>query len=289
MQDLIPARIPCGSAAGARPRTAPTADPATTARPANRRPHCRGRHSRMSDKAKLNDRRVGRHRSTSIFGEQRQCPRKPRIVVENLDGLSPPCRLRGVDLAQVQNVALYDTPACHALVLDNAPIVVRLAVLLSLGLPQKHDPANLAEGIRCWEQGRSSLQPFSVIIAKDLAPISNAYPTPNRQKWPFRESNPRRRVSPVVRAGQRVAAIVRELPSVRRHVALFPLIARCRRNRRQTAMRRSSTGGFCFVLDPPPVICGLPASSTANPASGRRTSPARPRRHSPPAHWVGSS
>jgi choline dehydrogenase-like flavoprotein len=113
-------------------------------------------------------------------------------------GLSPPRSLRGVDLAQIQNVALYDTPACHTLVLDNAPIVVRLAVLLSLGLPQKHDPANLAVGIRCWEQGRSSLQPFSVIIAKDLAPISNAYPTPNSQKRPFRGSNLRRRASDVL-------------------------------------------------------------------------------------------
>jgi hypothetical protein len=69
-------------------------------------------------------------------------------------------------------VALYDTAACDTLVLDNAPIVVRLAVLLSLGLPQKHDPTNLAMGIHRWEQGRSSLQPFSAISAKDLAPIS---------------------------------------------------------------------------------------------------------------------
>jgi hypothetical protein len=67
-----------------------------------------------------------------------------RVVVENLDGLAP-CRcLRGVDLAQIQNVPLYDTAAGNTLVLDDAPIVVRLAVLLSLGLPQKHDRTKLA-------------------------------------------------------------------------------------------------------------------------------------------------
>ena len=47
-------------------------------------------------------------------------------------------------IAKIQNVALSRHPACHTLVLDNAPILVRLAVLLSLGLPQKHDPADLA-------------------------------------------------------------------------------------------------------------------------------------------------
>ena len=33
------------------------------------------------------------------------------------------------------------------LVLDHAPVIVRLSVLLARGLPQKHDPANLAIGI----------------------------------------------------------------------------------------------------------------------------------------------
>jgi hypothetical protein len=47
--------------------------------------------------------------------------------------------LRGIDLAQIQHVTLYDAPTRHTLVLDNAPIIVRLAILLPPGLPQKHD------------------------------------------------------------------------------------------------------------------------------------------------------
>ena len=51
-----------------------------------------------------------------------------RVVIEDLDGFAPCRSLRGVDLAQIQNVPLYDTAAGNTLVLDDAPIVVRLAV-----------------------------------------------------------------------------------------------------------------------------------------------------------------
>jgi hypothetical protein len=44
-------------------------------------------------------------------------------------------------------MTLHDAAARDTLVLDHTPIVVRLAVLFALGLPQKHDPANLAVGI----------------------------------------------------------------------------------------------------------------------------------------------
>jgi hypothetical protein len=89
-----------------------------------------------------------------------------RVVVENLDGSSPRRSLRAVDLTQVEDVALHDAAAGNALVLDHTPIVVCLAILLSLGLPQKHDTTNLAVGIRRREQGRSSLQPISAVLAK---------------------------------------------------------------------------------------------------------------------------
>ena len=69
-----------------------------------------------------------------------------RVVVEHLDGFAPHRSLRGIDLPQVQNVTLHDTATCDALVLDHAPIVVRLAVLLARGLSQKHDPTNLSGG-----------------------------------------------------------------------------------------------------------------------------------------------
>jgi hypothetical protein len=57
-------------------------------------------------------------------------------------------QIRGVDLAQVENMALYDAAARNALILDHAPIIVCLAILLSLALPQKHDPTHLVGEIR---------------------------------------------------------------------------------------------------------------------------------------------
>ena len=75
----------------------------------------------------------------------------PVSVIEHLDGLAPHRRLRGVDLAQIQHVALHHAATCNTLVLDDAPIVVRLAVFLARGLSQKHDHANLAVRICAWE------------------------------------------------------------------------------------------------------------------------------------------
>ena len=62
----------------------------------------------------------------------------PRIVVEHLDRLAPHRGLRGIDLAQIQHVTLHDAPARDTLVLDDAPILVRLAIFLAQNLPQKH-------------------------------------------------------------------------------------------------------------------------------------------------------
>jgi len=74
-----------------------------------------------------------------------------RVVVEHLDGLAPHRSLRGIDLSQVQNVTLHHAAASNTLVLDHAPIVVRLAVFLAWRLSQKHDRTNLVMGIRAWE------------------------------------------------------------------------------------------------------------------------------------------
>jgi hypothetical protein len=74
-----------------------------------------------------------------------------RIVIKHLDGLAPHRGLRGIDLAQIQHVTLHDTATHDTLVLDDAPILVRLAVFLPLGLSQKHDSessrANLMLGM----------------------------------------------------------------------------------------------------------------------------------------------
>jgi len=111
--------------------------------------------------AKLNDGRIAYDRLASILGKQRQRPGMARILVEHLDRLAPGSRLRGVDLAEIQHVPLHHPAIIKTLVLDDVPVVVRLAVLLSLGASQKHDATNLCAIRRAWESGRSSLQPFS--------------------------------------------------------------------------------------------------------------------------------
>jgi hypothetical protein len=110
--------------------------------------------------AKLHHRRVAGDHLASIFRKQRQRPHTAGVLVEHLDRLAPRRRLRGVDLAEIQHMSLHHSAAVETLVLDHVPVVVRLAVLLSLGASQKHDAANLSAPCRAWESGRSSLQPF---------------------------------------------------------------------------------------------------------------------------------
>jgi len=105
-------------------------------------------------------------RAGAVLGKQRQCPRTAGVLVEYLDGLASGCGMGRADLAQTQNVALHHAAAFDTLVLDDASVTVRLAILLSPGLPQKHDPANLARRIRRWESGRSSLPPFLAVAAR---------------------------------------------------------------------------------------------------------------------------
>ena len=114
---------------------------------------------------KLDDRRIACDRLTLILRKQRQCSRTPGVFVEHLDCLAPRRRLRGVDLAKIQHMSLHHPPVIETLVLDDVPIAVRLAVLLSLGASQEHGAANLLAPPRPWESGRSSLQPFSAECA----------------------------------------------------------------------------------------------------------------------------
>src|SRR5689334_3857865 len=93
------------------------------------------------------------------------------FLIEDLDGFAPGGGLRGADLAQIQNVALHHPPTLEALVLHDAPIGVRLAVLLPSGLAQEHDPS-LAKRISLREQGRSSLQRLSAVVVQNSRAIS---------------------------------------------------------------------------------------------------------------------
>jgi hypothetical protein len=78
---------------------------------------------------------VHRHRAS---GEQRHLA--PRAGVLQLDGLAPTLALAGVDLAQLEHLALYDTAVAAAPVLHDAPVVVGLAVLLASVAAQEHEP-----------------------------------------------------------------------------------------------------------------------------------------------------
>src|ERR1700722_17261298 len=91
--------------------------------------------------------------------------------------------------------SFHHRAALEALVLDDAPIAVRLAVLLSPGLPQKHDPANLARRIQRAEWGRSSLQPFSAEVVQYSHGITDTYRTDTGPKSDFPGANPRSRAN----------------------------------------------------------------------------------------------
>ena len=77
----------------------------------------------------------------TVLREQGQRPRAARVRVEHLDRLAPHLSLGRIDLAQIQSVPLHHPAAVETLVLDEAPIEVRLAVLPSLDSPQEHDRA----------------------------------------------------------------------------------------------------------------------------------------------------
>ena len=87
-------------------------------------------------------------------------PSAAGVLVEHLDRFAPRRCLRGIDLAEIEHMPLHHAAVIEALVLHHVPVVVRLAVLLSLGASQKHDATNLRASPRAWESGRSSLQLF---------------------------------------------------------------------------------------------------------------------------------
>ena len=136
------------------------------------------------------------------------------VFAENLDRLAPGRRLGRADLTQIQNVELHHAAAVEALVLDDAPVAVRLAILLPQGLPQKHDVANLARQTRRWERGRSSLQPFSTVVHQDRCAITNGYRTASGPRIAFPGANPRRRADSTLhwQKSQELCACSRFLP-----------------------------------------------------------------------------
>jgi len=87
----------------------------------------------------------------AILGEQGERARAPSVPVEHFDRLSPGFGLGGVDLAEVKQVALDHPSAGEALVLDDAPVEMRLPVLPPLGLSQEHRDSKFATSRRSCE------------------------------------------------------------------------------------------------------------------------------------------
>src|SRR4029077_1082006 len=60
--------------------------------------------------------------------------------------LAPSQLLRIVDLAQVQQRPLHHTASAYPAILHDAPVTVLFAVLLALGVTEKHDAAHDTRG-----------------------------------------------------------------------------------------------------------------------------------------------
>src|SRR4051812_15438904 len=127
--------------------------------------------------------------------KQRQRPWPPGILVKDFDRLAPSLGLRGIDLAQIQDLALQHPAIAEALALDDVPVGMRLAVLLSLGSPQEHDGGSLCTQGRPWKWGRSSLQPISAVLEIHYPAKSETWPHATGPKSAFSSANPRSRAS----------------------------------------------------------------------------------------------
>ena len=97
-------------------------------------------------KLQPDDRGVGQHPLAAVFREQRQGARRRRSFLEDGDRLAPSQFLRIVDLAQVQQRPLHHTASAYPAILHDAPVTVLFAVLLALGVTEKHDAVHDTRG-----------------------------------------------------------------------------------------------------------------------------------------------
>ena len=137
LEDQIPARALAAGRQPLRPkaiqselRVKPAGQPARAPLP--------GPVQRQRLEPEAHDALVARGRD-AILGEERHGARPRRIVLENLDRLAPRLALAVIDFTQVEHMALDDFSAGHALVFDDAPIVMRLAILEAFAAAQEHD------------------------------------------------------------------------------------------------------------------------------------------------------
>ena len=138
VQDLVPARsLPArGQAFGPKPvelQVSPQEAGQPTGAPLT------GTMQAKFRQAQPRRRGVVRRGLAAIRGEQGERPGAARLRVEHLDRLALSLRLRRIDLAQIQNLPLHHPAVIETLVLDDAPIQMRLAVLPSFDSSQEHD------------------------------------------------------------------------------------------------------------------------------------------------------
>src|SRR6202035_5817373 len=90
----------------------------------------------------------------------RQGARRRRSFLEDGDRLAPSQFLRIVDLAQVQQRPLHHTASAYPAILHDPPVTVLFAVLLALGVTEKHDAAHDTRGRHpeVWRAGTRTLR-----------------------------------------------------------------------------------------------------------------------------------
>ena len=89
---------------------------------------------------------VRQHPLAAVFREQRQGARRRRSFLEDGDRLAPSQFLQIIDLAQVQQRPLHHVAPAYPAILHDAPVTVLFAVLLALGVTEKHGAAHDTRG-----------------------------------------------------------------------------------------------------------------------------------------------
>jgi hypothetical protein len=81
----------------------------------------------------------GAVRKRATGGKKGELPVALRPFIKRLDEMTPSLALTVVDLAQVQDLPLHHPAARAALVLDNIPVAMLLAILEASVVSQEHD------------------------------------------------------------------------------------------------------------------------------------------------------
>jgi len=74
----------------------------------------------------------------AIFGKERKGAGLVFPLFEDFDRFTPRQLLRRIDLAQIQDVALHDSPVSQTFVFDDTEVAVLFAVFLAGCRAQKH-------------------------------------------------------------------------------------------------------------------------------------------------------